>query len=262
MSNRTHREISDRVIARAEAYLGFTSRANRVNGFGAGVRQNGKPWDGSFLETVMFEAKLSGVPAFTSTASALAFFMRTNRIVSKPQRGDIVFFAFSSDDDGFGQPHVGLVTHTADFKSVGRFRTVEAMTSTGSSQGPQEENGVYYRDRYDSDVLAFARPRYAEPLTVPSVPENSVSRARLTPSNFERGKMSNPTWLVQYALHDVLGTSNFNRGHYDKKTVSAVHAYQRHIGLVQTTGNLDELTLTALAKEARFKYFHVKVFTP
>jgi hypothetical protein len=259
----TNRNILiNRVLERADSYKGFRSRANRVNDFGAGVRQNGKLWDGAFLETVFFEEKISPGTSLTSTAAALAFFTRTNRIYPVPRVGDIVFYAWSSDDDGFGQPHVGLVAEVRDYKKSSTFCAIEGMTNSGLPRGPQESDGVYRRVRFGTDVLAFARPLYGELTATVNVSDISVSRPVLKPSNFQPGKSSAGTVLLQLALHETVGAANLTRGVFDEQTASAVRAYQRLIGLLPATGTVDDLTLVRLARDTSYKHFVSKGFTP
>jgi hypothetical protein len=240
------------VIEHARSYVGFRSRANRVNGFGAGVRQDGKPWNGSFLETVFHETGVSIGPSLVSTTAALAHFNRTNRLFQKPRVGDIVFYAWSTDDDGMGQPHVGLVTEVRDFNRDSKFKAIEGMTNSGLPKGPQEHDGIYERTRYRTDVLAFARPKYERRATAP---EPSPETPTVRPSQFVPGKTSKPTVLLQLALNGVLGNQEFNRGTFDAQTASAVRAYQRRIGILPPTETVDLLTLNSLARDTEYRYF-------
>lgn len=242
MSKR-NRAISE-TVAVAKSYEGFRSRANRVNGFGAGVGLDGQLWNDSFLATVFHEAGYDE-PSLISTTAALAKAARENRLYRKPKVGDLVFYGFSSDGV-LDQPHVGLVVETRDWKSDGKFRAIEAMTASGQPRGPSDSDGVYTRTRFESEVLTFVRPSYMASAE-PSEPDNSVS---LRPSQFQNGKTSKATVLLQTALNRVQGTDKFTRGVFDSHTQAAVRRYQRENGLLPATGQPDDKTLNRLSKDS------------
>lgn len=248
----TRSQLIVRIVEQARSYVGFRSRANRVNGFGAGVRQDGKAWDGSFLETVMFESKVEGLPSLVSTSAALGWFVQQNRVFTKPKIGDLVFYAWSSGDDGFGQPHVGVVTEARDYKRDRVFKAVEGMVESGQPKGPQDVDGVYERVRYASDVIAFARPLYVERVDPkPDVDPGTLLR----PSSLQHGKTNAQVVTLQLALNDVLGNQAFTKGAFDRQTVAAVKAFQRLNGLVPANGEADEITLMTLARKTGYRFF-------
>ncbi len=246
---------ANRVIEQARTHRGYRARAQKVNIYGARYHMDGQTWAGAFIETVMRESGELTQPSFLSSTAALAEYIRLNRVFNRPKPGDIAFFSFSTDGS-FVQPHVGLVTDTEKFKSTGAFRVIEGQTASGLPRGPQEADGVYERTRFATDVLAFARPKYGERKSV----EPSDSLPAVRPSQFQAGKTSKATVLLQSALHSVQGTVGFDRGRFDLHTASAVAQFQRHIGYhgEHADGQPDETTLRRLALESRFAFFRVR----
>ena len=243
----------DRVIEASTAYVGLRSRAFKSNGFGAKAGFDGKPWDGSFLDAMFREAKTSIGVSLVSTTAALAFFHRTNRVYWNPKRGDIAFFAWSTDDDGFGQPHVGLVLDARDWKKNRRFLAVEGQTNSGQPRAHQENDGVYERARFESDVFAFARPSYKTTISY----KGDISKTVLRPSMVTFGRSTPQTALLQRALAVAVGASGFQRGTFDSRTRSAVMRFQKECGLISATGVPDSLTLGRLAEATEYQFFHV-----
>lgn len=243
------------VIEHARGYVGMRSRAFKSNGFGAKVGFSGKPWDGSFLATVLLETGVSCGVSLVSTTAALSFFNRTGRIFQRPAVGDLVFFAWSTDDDGFGQPHVGLVTDVRDWKTLNRFRSIEAQVSSGMPKGPTEEDGVFERTRYGSDVLAFVRPKF---MTAPSL---SVDRGEgskpVRLANVKLGAKNSSVVAVQRALSEVTDAFGFDPGRFDSQTRSAFMRFQVESGLLDGDGTPDVVSLELLAARTQGRFFHV-----
>lgn len=245
--NRT--ELTARVIEHAKSYTGTISRASKVNGFGQTTGMNGSSWDGSFLETVFRETGTDAGTSLTSTAGALAYYHRVNRVYSKPRPGDIVFFAWSTDTvDGLGQPHVGLVSEVdkTAWKRYGKFRTVEGQIDSGTPRGRQEQDGVYSRTRYATDVIGFARPAYTETVTVPLPGELPA----FTVGQFKSGK---GLIAAQRSLHVLVGASGMEPGKLDGATVSAVRRFQAERGILPVTGQLTPVTIIALTGAGLFR---------
>lgn len=234
------------IIEHAQTYVGMRSRAFKANGFGEKFRVSGKPWDGAYLETVLRELGYTCGVSLVSSTAALGYFNRENRIFRVPKAGDLVFFAWSTDGDGFGPPHVGLVTDASEFKKTGLFRTVEGMIDPGTPRGHKEQDGVYERVRTVSDVLAFARPVYTvipKPLA-PTLTVGSEEYVRV--SDFRLGKSNRSTVLLQTALFKTIGAYGFEKGKFDRQTQSAVLRFQRECGFMETDGMPDEKTLMEL----------------
>jgi hypothetical protein len=253
--------LIESLIESARTHLGVRSKPFKVNGFGQTTGQNGKAWNGSFLEVVMGANSVYPGTGLTSTVSALAYFASKNRLFSKPRVGDLVFYNWSTDDDGLGQPHIGLVTEVRDYKRLGKFRAIEAETTSGLSKGPQEPDGVYERTRYQADILIFARPAYT---TVRPKPREAPDLPALRVPTVQPGKTGMSVELLQSALSAVLNVSGFNRGVFDAHTRSAVAAYQRRIGLVGASANgvPNDFMLNRLARDTEFRYFKAWVSEP
>jgi|GEM_PF-5489027 len=254
MTNRSRSELTETVIAQALNYEGFRSRTNRVNDFGSFVGQNGKAWDGSFVDRVLFEAGVTIGVSFVSTTAALAYFIEQRRVHTKPRTGDIAIFSFPSGDSGFGQPHVGLVTDVSEYKSDAHFLTVEGMIDSGSPKGPQETDGVYVRTRFQSDVLTFVRPVFVD-ANAPREIRPASDTPTVQPSSFRRGRTNASTVHLQLALNFVLGPQNFTRGKFDAHTVSAVARFQAQVGVLPANGSPDEGTLDLLMRQTDGQFF-------
>lgn len=216
-------ELRERVIERAETHLGYRARPNRDSVFGRKTGYNGQEWSGSFIEFVLIEERLTAGVAFVSTTAALSYFIREGQTVSTPKRGDIVFFAFSTDNP-LSQMHVGLVTDASKWRSTNSFRTIEGQVSPGTARGHDEEDGVYVRTRYGTDVLSFVRPRY---------------RPRPAPAEQQLSKVSE----VQTALASLVGARGMVKGKRDGQTRSALRRFQLETGDLQGTGEMDDPTI-------------------
>lgn len=235
----------------ARKHIGYRSRAQKVNTYGAKLNMDGQAWAGAFLETVIRESGERGLPSFTSTTAALREFTRSNLLFRVPRVGDIVFYAFSTDNP-LGQPHVGLVTDVSRWKADGLFKAIEGQTESGLPRGPQEADGVYERIRYATDVLTFARPNYNGE-TGKTVHNSTAPFIRVP--NVQPGKTGKSVVLLQQALADAVGASGMIKGKFDNATASAVAAYQRRIGYLNANGVPDVTTLSRLAYDTRGQYF-------
>ena len=154
----THKDEINRALSTASRHVGYVAQANRNSIYGQKVGLPNQTWNGAFLDVVFFESTASlDVPTFTYTPSALAYFVEKNRLYGKPRRGDIVFYAFPTED-GLTQPHVGIVTDTSMWKVNRSFKAIEGQTDSGLPRGSRDKDGVYERIRYITDVLVFARP--------------------------------------------------------------------------------------------------------
>lgn len=88
-----------------------------------------------------------------SCLDMLTWFEQNGQVVATPLPGDIVFFKYSTNARRTN--HVGIIFHV---NSATSFTTVEGNTSVNSN-----DNGgaVMLRQRTNKNVVAFARPRYA-----------------------------------------------------------------------------------------------------
>ena len=242
---------TETVIETARQHVGYRSRAQRVNQYGAQLGSDGMPWAGAFLEIVMREAREHTLPNLNNTASALAEFTRLNRNFRVPQVGDLVFYGFNTDGP-FTQPHIGIVTDVSKWKTDGMFKAIEGQTASGMPKGPQESDGVYERRRYATDVLTFVRPKYGV-----TTKQGAMSEFVVHPSDVHR-KSGKAITAVQLALADAVGAQGMAKGVADGHWVSAVQAYQRRIG-AQPTGIVDEVFLARLSLDTNYRYFSPKV---
>ena len=242
------------VLQLAESNVGYRARAQKSNVYGQELGQDGSPWAGAFLETVMRDAGELSLPSLVHTTSALAEFVRTNRIYKNPKPGDLAFFAYSTDGP-FSQPHIGLVTDITRWKSDGEFRAISGQIASGLSKGPQNEDGVYERLHMNTEILAFARPRYGKNVRV-KVDETAPA---LQPSQLQFGKSTKATVLLQTALAETVGARGMVRGKFDTPTKLAVASYQRKIGYGSddAIGQINVTTLSRLALETSYRYFRV-----
>lgn len=239
----------DAFIEEARSHIGTRSRVNRVNPFGGYAGYDGQPWAGSFLDYAAKAANLD-LTSLVSTASALGAFIRGKDIVQTPRVGDIVFYTFSTDGP-FSQPHIGLVTDASSYREASTFTAIEGQTSTGLPKGPQDADGVYERARYGTDVLAFARPKYK--VRAEAKPSETVPKFRV--SQFQPGKITKATEILQLALVETVGARDMVRGLYNAQTMSAVAAFQREAGHLTGNGQMDDATLHRLAARTGYRYF-------
>lgn len=240
------------VLDRARAHLGYRARPNRISTYGETMRQNGSAWDGTFLSVVLRETGVTAGVSLTSTTTALAYFTRTSQLHYRPRLGDIAFFSFS-EDSPFGQPHVGLVTDTRDWKTLGTVTVIEGMTDSGNPRGPEEHDGVYERVRMATDIMIFARPKYRR-----TTPTPSTTDSPFIPSAYNIGRKSAGMVLIQLALGEVVNLRGASRGIYDSHTVSAVKRFQGENGLLPATGIVNTPTLHRLAWLTANKFFQIR----
>jgi hypothetical protein len=231
----------------AASHLGYHARAGNTSVYGGTVGHQGLPWDGSFVDVVAREAGVT-VPSCVYVTSGLAEFIRIRRWHAKPQPGDIAFFCFSTGDN-FGSPHVGIVTETADWNRLGRFRCIEGMVNSGLPNGSPVNDGVFERTRWRTDVLGFGRPVFKlrpgrELIKADGQPEINLS-------NIQPGRRNREIERVQLALSRVTGLRNVKQGAFDGQTQSAFALWQRQIGYVgnQAIGIPDYESLRRLGEE-------------
>jgi hypothetical protein len=220
------------------------------------------------------------LPSFVYSPAALAEFTRLKLTARKPQPGDIAIFNFSSSTSNqFGAPHCGLVIDTREFKSNGRFMTIEGNTTGSTSY--QQFDGVHQKIRHATDVVTFCRPANFERgirklmRDAGSASFKLVARLRMkltdAGSRVEQAqleeaaaqlqtidiKMLRPgtknkqVTVVQLALSQVTDLQGAEQGKWDAATASAFARFQRNIGRVgQDANGAPEVTsLVRLAKE-------------
>lgn len=241
---------ASRFVQEAESHIGYTANQTVPDIFSSSIGRPGIPWAGPFVDVCARKAGLR-LPSFVNTASALASFIKTNRIFSRPEPGDIVFFQTASDSN-HGQPHVGIVTDVEHFEVHGMFQCVEGQTDSGTPKGLASRNGVYKRNRYEYDVLAFARPNFerAEATAQLEDPGKDLTKPVVQGPSIKAGMKHKYVVHIQLALAAVVGLHGANRGEFDRKTRAAYANFQRMIGYVgdQASGLPDSASLKVLAQ--------------
>ena len=265
----------NKIVEAAKSYEGFTARGNNSNTFAidAGLTGEQFQWDGAFIDRVLGTAEVSDFPSHSNTSAALSYYMRNGRVRTKPRAGDIVFYAFqtSSGTASFDSPHVGIVTDVARWKKESSFRAIEAQVNSGHPKAAQEENGVYERTRYATDVLAFVRVDTRKKLSKQVVSEKELITVRpaalIRCSTAQQSASARPELrkgieAVQIALaaHPAVKLQNANRGVYDSKTRSAAAAFQRFLGKMpkDCTGMLTFEDLEELSKHKNQELFRAE----
>jgi hypothetical protein len=235
----------------ASRHVGYVAQQNRNSIYGNRVGLPNQTWSGSFLDVVFLESTASlDVPTFAYTPSALAYFVEHNRLFRKPKKGDIVFYAFPTEDS-LAQPHVGIVTDTSMWKVNRSFKAIEAQTDSGLPRGSRDKDGVYERIRYITDVLAFARPgiKIAKSLRALNFTYTS-DRASEYIAKVNSSLTNQPFTEVaeiQMQLSIKVGLRDARRGVFDNHTRSAYAKWQRHIGYgPKATGQPDSPSLDQL----------------
>ena len=268
------------IVETAREYLGFTARGNNSNTFSIDAEVTGTSfqWDGAFVDRILKQANIDGTPKHTNTAAALSFYLRSGAARKNPKTGDLVFFSFqtSSHTASFDGPHIGIVSDTSRWRKDQTFRSIEAQISSGQPRASADDNGVFERTRYSTDVLTFVRlPQktrrdVVESDDTPTASEKeliTVRPAALTRCmNSQQAASAKPQHRravqeVQVALaaHSAIQLRNANRGVYDAKTRSAAAAFQRYIGRMpeKCTGMLTVDDLQALSTHKNRVFFRV-----
>lgn len=242
MRNRKDEAARAKIVSEAKRHVGYRAQPNRQSAFQL-AGYTGKPWCGTFIDRVLHDAFGDFAEVrFVSTVTALAYYVRANRVYMKPRLGDIVFFNFSTDtQQPFEQPACGVVI---ELGKNGSFRTVEAEVSPGAPQGSQLPDGVFERIRYGTDVLGFVRPK-ARTVTEPTGERPTVKMSYFDSNPKTKAKA---VATVQVALNRVLGTT-FREGKLNGETKSALGAYARRAGWVENRGEIKQPVLQTLEDE-------------
>lgn len=273
----------------AGKWLRYYSRPGGGNIFSerVGYTSHGAPWDGAFIDCVAQDAGVY-MPSMITPSSGLAEFFWARRVRYSPRPGDIVFFAFSTDQD-FRPGHVGIVTGVEQWRSRGCFTSIEANVTGDPGPGRTDDrDGVHIRTRWQSDVLAFARPAFLRRKkkvrpgtgsknetdqlfrnTRPGIAQKNEtdqlsSDARpgidspvLTGLDFRKiersarnRRKSAEILEIQEALAGFGGMRGANPGIWDSATESAMARFQRRIGYagIRANGKPDLATLEILGR--------------
>jgi len=171
-------------------------------------------------------------------------------------------------------PHVGIVTDVREFKSTGKFLTIEGNSRPANAKYGQDTDGVHQRVRYQGDVLAFVSPKFngglhrmhPVQLLISLSTKLSSKTARLEATALEEaarvprdvvtaalkpGLRNRSIEVVQLALGVTVGLQAATPGVWDAATANAFARYQRRIGYVgaDASGNVDRTSLQRLATE-------------
>jgi hypothetical protein len=271
MFRKTTAARAKRFVDTASAFLGYQAGPLLRNQFGERVGYNSQPWAGSFIDVVARDSGLH-LPSFAYTPTALAELARNGLIRSTPMPGDVVFFNFSSENAGspFGMPHVGIIVDTSEYRTTGRFLSIEGNVRPANAKYGQDTDGVHQRVRYQGDVLAFARvstgraQRPGQLLT--KIIGKLSAAARLDSTALEEaarehrfvvtaalkpGLRNRQIETVQLALGVTVGLKSATAGTWDAATMNACARYQRSLGYVGTdaSGIPNRGTLLRLASD-------------
>ena len=266
-------------ISTAQKYLGYTAENLGRNMFGAKVGYDSQPWSGAFIDVVARESDLN-FPSFVYSAAGLAECIRSGAISRVPEVGDVALFNFSSNTghaaSAFSMPHCGIVTDVQEFKTTGRFITIEGNTEGGTKH--LTKDGVHQKIRHVTDVVIFCRPAFGKKngsgsktfyerlmqlidaartrVTIDELKEiEEAARApKLLKINGEvkHGDRNKRIELIQLALAVVTDIRGCEPGKWDSVTAAACSRFQRKIGRTgsDVTGLPDDGTLRRLAKES------------
>jgi hypothetical protein len=246
MTNDTQARL---VIAEAERWLGTTTRSNNHNPFGEAAGYNGQPWAGMFIDYVFHQAGLE-IPSCAYTPTALAEFVRHNRLFNKPRPGDIAFFSFQATGTSYGMPHCGLVVKTDRWQADGLVQTIEADMGSGLPKADQALAGVYSRVRSRHEVLGFARPAAFKLRPGRLIKAATGSGHAISAQACRPGRRNKAIGLVQLALSQTVGLDTVTPDMFDAETQRAYAHWQRTLGYVgsDATGVPEERTLRVLGE--------------
>lgn len=205
----------------ARTQVGYVARPQRENRYGLAVGYDGiDHWDGIFIDWCARQKGLV-LPSHIYSPVALAEYLRTGAVRVKPKAGDIVFFSFP-EQASQGAPHVGIVSEVG---TEGRFSAIEAQVTSGLPLDTSGARGVYERQRFATDVLAFARP-------VPLNTEKRPAKAEVMQAHLTTRKKHPSVVTVQLALSETVGLRGYERGMFDGATRSAYARWQAVTGEV------------------------------
>lgn len=259
-------------LSTARKYIGYTSELLGRTTFGERVGYSTGPWSGAFIDVVARESGLQ-LSSFVYTPAALAEAVRSGNTARIPKPGDIAIFNFASSStyaaSAFTAPHAGIVTDVRELRTNGRFLTIEGNT-TGTQQ--QQNDGVYQKMRYVTDVILFVRPtefawgpgarilqllnkliqKYAaaSPVDLQEIREAARTKSKIEIKQLKPGTRNKQIMIVQLALSQVTDLRGVEPGKWDGQTSAAFARYQRSIGRVggDADGNPDSSTLQRLSE--------------
>lgn len=250
LHGRRRAEAARRLLAVAEAELGYAPFADQRTPYTDRAGYPGHPWGGALVDWCFAAARAEGLPSLELPAACLrptdglAGFARQRRLQRRPAVGDVAFLAVPGPDGG---PRVAIVADCSRWDADGSVRTVEGDVTSGLPRDT-DRVGVHSRTRYAADVIAFGRPALAARKrgrpAVPVADPPLVLVAHLT-----TGRRSRSVELLQQALARCTEGRGFDRGLYCPRTRSAVADLQRSVGRLgdHASGSPDPIVLRVLA---------------
>jgi hypothetical protein len=237
------------VIAEAERWLGTTARGNNFNPFAEAAGYNGQPWAGMFIDYIFHQAGVL-IPSCAYTPTAIAEFVKHNRLFNKPRPGDIAFYSLQATGTNYGMPHCGLVVKTDRWQADGLVQTIEADTGSGLPKADQSVAGVYWRVRTQHEVLGFGRPASFKLRPGRLIKATTGSGHAISIEACRPGRRNKAIGLVQLALSKTVGLGPVTVDMFDTETQRAYSHWQRILGYVgnDATGVPDERSLRVLGQ--------------
>jgi len=149
-------------IARKELGTKEQPQGSNKQKYGLYFAQNGAQWCAFFVSWCIVQSGLKlpriGIGYCPDWVNWFKKIKRFYPNTSKPQVGDIVFFAFRSDwyQKGIAQ-HIGIVE---SINKDGSINTIEGNTSSGLVGSQDNGDGVYRRKRNINTIVGYGRPIY------------------------------------------------------------------------------------------------------
>ena len=230
----------------AAAWLGYVPQGGRSE-FSDRVGYPGTPWAGAFIDCVFHDAGLT-IPSCVYTGAGLAEFIKSRRVVEKPQPGDIVFLSFSTGAP-FDSMHVGLVADVREWETAGLVGTIEGDIPSGLAKSDSSLRGVFRRIRDGHEILCFVRVQPA-----PIIKEETGQPAPIIDvGRVKPGRRNKDIGLVQLALSEVTGLRIQVPDFFDRSTQLAYARWQRMTGRVadDASGIPDRASLQLLGERTR-----------
>ena len=229
----------------AREFVGYTARPG-ANDFLAHSNVTGDyQWDGSLIDVLVDKTVRPGLlPRHAHPTLALSFYIRNgwNRRVPKP--GDLVFYSqpLPVKVQRYLSPRIGIVSSTEGWKRNRTFKAIDGQTHSGLPRAPRDNNGIYERTHFQTDVLCFVRipKRFLQngetvypPGDAPTVRPAHLERcssAQKTASAKPEHRLS--TELIQLALaeHPASRLRDADRFIFNGLTRSALASFQRFMG--------------------------------
>jgi hypothetical protein len=245
-----------RFLDETRSHLGYRPRPGGLSEFATrtGYKGESLPWSGSFIDCVARDADIV-IPSCVYSPSGLSEFVLSRRAHTDPRPGDIVFYNFPTGAQ-FGMPHVGIVTACDEYMQTGEFLAIEGNVNSGLPKGHADQDGVYQRTRYKSDVIMFGRPDF----DFRPGAEHKMQTGNLFIKEYHvrPGRQNPDVQTVQLALSTIVTLENVTWGRFDAATQRAYARWQRAIGYVHpdSTGIPDVASLKLLGE--RSGIFEVK----